>query len=228
MILLQNDNASGKITLNSHMSIEYAIHKGKRKYQEDALLVLHNGDNLLCAVADGISSLGNGDKASYITLEELSKIIHKDFTVKSFIELNCKVINILKDLGISSGCTLEGFKATPEGVISFHIGDSRTYYIQDYNTLSDSLHTDHKAGQYLINYMGYKDCEPVIEELDLYNLEKNTSILLSTDGSNRYLKENKNNFNFIDLKENMNTFSDNTSLIYLKNYSHEISNSIIV
>lgn len=40
MILLQNDNANGEIVINQHMGVKFAIHKGKRNYQEDALLVL--------------------------------------------------------------------------------------------------------------------------------------------------------------------------------------------
>lgn len=189
---------------------------------------MHKEDVLLCAVADGIASLGNGDKASYITLEELSKVAHKDFTVKLLSDLNYRVIHTLKDMGISSGCTLEGFKATSECVISFNIGDSRTYYVQDYNNISDPLHWDHKAGDYLINYIGYPDREPIIKELDFYSIEKNTSILLPTDGSNNYLKKNKDSFNYYFLKENMNSFNDNTSVIYLKNYVETISNRIII
>lgn len=207
MIIIQSPDAQGRLE-TPFGTIDYVINQGKRSTQDDAILIYYDANMLLCAVADGIASQMGGAKAAYKCLFDLLRVAHSTFTPKLFLQLNKTLVDDLKALNLAGGgCTLEGFKIDSKGVIGFHIGDSRTY--EHHDGVLTQLQGDHKAGMYLINYMGSQDCEPVIT-----NIEDSTkSFLLTTDGANKSL--NKEGFVFEDMVKNISANHDNTSAIFL-------------
>jgi len=139
---------------NRAYSIQAACmtHKGNvRKKNEDAMLCsrLFHGETMEEAftpgceigppwtviVADGIGGNLAGERASHEAVKYLSNL--KDYTKQSVHEALLSINDQLQELGESQpemhgmGTTVAGLACGSEGLMVYHLGDSRVYRIQD-------------------------------------------------------------------------------------------------
>ena len=206
-LLIQSPISSGNVSING-MTFHFHTNIGKRSSQEDSLLIHARNNVIVCAVTDGIATVKGGSYISYMTLKLIQNLIDKEPTVDYFRDLNSTIKYLADCNGFQgAGCTLEGIKIDSTGITSFHIGDSRTYLLND--SKPKQLHTDHKAGQYLCNYIGADDVEVDIEKFDLQNL------LLTTDGFNKFIGKSLEALDYQLMCQTSDNNNDNSTAILI-------------
>lgn len=157
-------------------------------------------NNILVALADGMGGKDAGEIASELVLQEFSEIVdtiniknYKQEIEKASVEASKKISErVLEDENIvDMGTTLTGAYICEDEIITFNMGDSRTYILK--NGMLNQLTKDDSQVQMLID-MG------VIEESER-NFQENKNII------NRFFSANTEN-NYPTIKEQMLKFQE--------------------
>lgn len=133
--------------------------------------------DLLYAVFDGIGGLSQGEYASYISSNILSKNKDKsiDYTLN---KINNELIKYSKEKNIKIGTTASIVKIKNKSVCVYQVGDSPVYLISDNNIVKL---TEHDSDDNLLdNYLGSN------KDLKIFKFNKkirnNDKILICSDG----------------------------------------------
>lgn len=161
---------------------------GPRQRNEDFIRIEVIEDNfLIAAIADGIGSFEDSDKASEVAVESYFDIMTKDNiidyrSVLNDIESQVKSVNKNE----RSGTTLSGIRLKGNLLSLLHIGDSRIYIKRENHNIRQ-LTSDHvlqrgssRKSNVLTNYVGKIDLANVqIIEIEI---EESFILFLCTDG----------------------------------------------
>lgn len=171
-------------------SLKYKIfsESGPRLRNEDFIRIESIEDNfLIAAIADGIGSFEDSDKASEVAVGSYFDIMTKNdvIDIKSVLnDIESKVKSVNKNE--RSGTTLSGIRLKDNRLSLLHIGDSRIY-IKRKNHDIRQITSDHvlssgssKKSNVLTNYVGKIDQENV--QINEIEIEESFIILLCTDG----------------------------------------------
>ncbi|MCB9301776.1 MAG: serine/threonine-protein phosphatase [Lewinellaceae bacterium] len=168
---------------------------GPRLRNEDFIKIeLIEEDFIVAAIADGIGSFEDSDKASEVAVESYIDIMTKNDVIDYRSVLNdieSKVKSVNKNE--RSGTTLSGIRLKGNRLSLLHIGDSRIYIKRENHNIRQ-ITSDHvlpsgssRKSNVLTNYVGKIDQANV--QINQIEIEESFILFLCTDGFYNVINE---------------------------------------